>query len=163
MNALVKNQGRSIGFIIVCLCLQIGAVAQLKASFTATPLSGCSPLVVYFSDQSTGNPSSWRWDLGNGVISTLQNPSATYFNPGNYTIKLTVKNASGTDSVVKQQYITVYANPIADFTSPDTIGCFPKAAQFTDKSLAGSGNINKWEWDFGDGTISADQHSSHFL
>jgi gliding motility-associated-like protein len=161
MNALVKYQGRSIGFIIYFLCLQMGAVAQLKANFTATPLNGCSPLVVYFSDQSTGSPASWRWDLGNGVISTLQNPSATYFNPGTYTIKLTVKNSSGTDSVIKQQYIIVYANPVVDFDSPDTTGCLPKTVQFTDKSIAGSGSISKWEWDFGDGTVSSQQDPSH--
>jgi gliding motility-associated-like protein len=161
MNALVKSQGRSIGFIVFYLCLQLGAAAQLKANFTVTSLSGCSPLIVYFSDQSAGSPTSWRWDLGNGVISTLKNPSVTYFNPGNYTIKLTVKNGSGSDSIVKEQYITVYANPVVDFNSPDTVGCFPKTIQFTDKSFAASGSISKWEWDFGDGTISADQHPFH--
>lgn len=161
MNALVKNQSRAIGFMISLLCLQLGALAQLKANFTATPLNGCSPLVVYFSDQSTGDPASWRWDLGNGVISTLKNPSVTYFNPGTYSIKLTVKNVSGADSIMKQQYITVYANPVVDFDSPDTTGCFPKTVQFSDKSLAGSGSISKWEWDFGDGTISSQQNPAH--
>lgn len=161
MNALVKSQGRAIGFIISFVCLQIGAAAQLKANFTATPQSGCAPLVVYFSDQSTGNATSWRWDLGNGVISTLKNPSATYFNAGTYPVKLTIKNVSGTDSIIKQQYITVYANPVINFSAPDTAGCFPKTIHFTDKSSAGSGSISKWEWDFGDGTISPEQNPSH--
>ena len=43
-------------------------VAQINASNT----SGCSPVVVQFSDQSTGSPTSWSWDLGNGGTSTLQ-------------------------------------------------------------------------------------------
>ncbi len=161
MNALVKNQGRSIGFIILFACMQIIAGAQMKASFTATPVTGCSPLVVYFSDQSTGSPTSWRWELGNGVVSTLKNPSATYFNPGTYTVKLVVKNAFGADSIIKQQYITIYGNPTADFVAADTVGCAPKPVQFEDKSIAGSGNVSKWEWDFGDGSIASGQQPLH--
>lgn len=161
MNALVKNQGRSIGFIILLVCIQVTVAAQIKASFTATSSSGCSPLIVYFSDQSMGSPTSWRWELGNGVVSTIKNPSATYFNPGTYTIKLVVRNASGADSVVKQQFITVFANPGNDFTSSDTVACAPKSIQFTDKSVPGSGKIDKWEWDFGDGSVSSAQNPSH--
>lgn len=161
MNALVKNRGRSIGFTILLVCMQIAATAQLKASFTATPLSGCSPLVVTFSDQSTGSPISWRWELGNGVVSTLKNPSATYFNPGTYTVKLVVRNASGSDSILRQQYITIYGNPSVDFETNDTVGCAPMPVMFSDKSLAGSGDISKWDWDFGDGSIASAQQPSH--
>lgn len=161
MNALVKNQGRSIGFIILLMCIQVTVAAQIKASFTATSSSGCSPLIVYFSDQSMGSPTSWHWELGNGVISTLKNPSATYFNPGTYTIKLVVRNASGADSVVKQQFIAVFANPRNDFTSSDTVACAPKSIQFTDKSVAGSGKVDTWEWDFGDGSVSSAQNPVH--
>src|SRR5215471_8252129 len=72
--------------------------AQPHANFSASPLSGCSPIVVNFTDQSTGNPTQWKWDLGNGVISFLQNPSATYFTPGTYNVKLIVSNSFGIDS-----------------------------------------------------------------
>lgn len=161
MNALVKNQGRSIGFIALFVCMHLIAGAQIKASFTATPVTGCSPLVVYFTDESTGPATSWRWELGNGVVSTLKNPSATYFNPGTYTVKLVVRNASGADSLVKQQYITIYGNPTVDFVTTDTIGCAPKPVLFTDKSIAGSGTLSKWEWDFGDGSIASGQQPSH--
>src|SRR5215203_3713798 len=100
MNVLVKNQRRS--FVVCCLlCLRLFASAQLTANFTASPQAGCSPLVVHFTDQSTGNPTQWKWDLGNGATSTLKNPSATYFNPGTYPIKLVVKNAATSDSTVK--------------------------------------------------------------
>ena len=85
--------------------------AQLKANFEATPTSGCAPLVVQFSDSSSGNPSQWKWDLGNGTTSILQNPSVAYFNPGTYTVSLVIKNAYGVDSVTKVQYITVYSAP----------------------------------------------------
>src|SRR5437868_4447849 len=86
------------------LCIGSYSQAQLKANFSATPVSGCTPLVVQFSDLSNGNPTSWKWDLGNGTISVLKNPSATYFAPGQYNVKLVVRTASGADSTIKNQY-----------------------------------------------------------
>lgn len=161
MNALVEYHRRSI----VCLLLLIGlhstVFGQPKAAFSATPLSGCSPLVVYFFDSSSGQPSQWRWDLGNGVTSFLRNPSATYFNPGTYNVKLIVSNAAGKDSLIKNQYITVYASPKVDFSFDKTTGCFPLPVQFSEKAAAGSGSIVSWQWDFGDGTISNQKNPLH--
>jgi parallel beta-helix repeat protein len=79
------------------------------AGFSATPLSGDKPLQVQFTDTSTGDPASWTWDFENdGIVdSTEQNPSFTYTDPGTYTVNLTVKNAGGSDSEVKTDYIIV--------------------------------------------------------
>src|SRR3954469_14289997 len=106
--------------------------AQLHADFTATPTSGCPPMVVNFKDNSTGNPTSYKWDLGNGTISYLQNPIATYFNPGSYTVKLVIKNAAGADSLVKSKLVIVNAVPIPAFGISDSTGCYPLKVNFTD-------------------------------
>lgn len=143
------------------MCISFNAHAQLKAGFSANTIAGCSPLVVQFQDSSTGNPTSWQWDLGNGTISLFQNPSTVYFAPGTYTVKQVVKNASGADSIIKQQFITVYDNPAVDFTASDSIGCFPLPVYFTDKSTVAGSVISKWNWDFGDGDTSNLQHPSH--
>src|SRR5687767_2326713 len=120
----MKNQ--LILFVLACACVSSTQVAgQVKAAFSAANVAGCSPLVVQFKDESTGNPTSWRWDLGNGTISLFQHPSSVYFAPGTYTVKLVVKNTAGADSIVKQQYITVYDNPVVNFTASDSVGCFP--------------------------------------
>lgn len=147
--------------ILTSFAPTIASRAQLVANFSGSPLSGCPPLVVQFTDQSTGNPTSWRWDLGNGTISFLQNPAVTYFNPGQYTIKLVVRTATGVDSIVKSQYVTVNAVPTVAFTATPTTGCYPLAVQFTDQSTPGSGTISTWEWDFGDGNTATTQNPSH--
>ncbi len=138
------------------------AKSQLTPEFTATPLSGCAPLVVNFTDQSTGSPTQWKWDLGNGTISFLQNPSVTYFNPGQYNIKLTVFNAAGDSAVItKSSYITIHALPTVAFIGTPLTGCPPVPVTFTDQSTPGSGTLASWQWDFGDGFFSTAQNPSH--
>src|SRR5829696_1615625 len=109
MTVMVRNHCRILA-ILFFIGLHAVAYGQLSANFTASPsLSGCSPLVVNFKDSSAGNPTQWKWDLGNGVTSLLQNPSTTYFNPGTYAVKLVVRNASGNaDSIARTNYITVF-------------------------------------------------------
>ena len=150
--------------LLICTLFAWGQAtrAQVTADFSATPLSGCAPLLVRFTDNSTGNPISWNWDLGNSTFSIIQNPSVTYFTPGTYTIKLVVRNAAGdADSITKTSYITVNARPQVSFTASDTVGCAPLHTQFTDLSTPGSGTITNWQWDFGDGNSSIQQNPSH--
>ena len=138
--------------IALCIILSIKTFAQPIANFSATPIEGCAPLHVNFTDLSTGNPTAWQWNLGNGVISSFQNPSTTYINPGDYTVKLISINATGTDTVIRTQYIHVYAKPNIAFTGSVLSGCAPLNVHFTDQSTAGSGSIATWSWDFGDGS-----------
>ncbi len=148
-------------FILLTLVSFIQVKAQLKADFSATPISGCAPLLVKFTDSSTGAPTAWKWDLGNGTISFVRNPSVTYFNPGKYTIKLVVKTWNNADSVIKTDYIEVFGKPTVKFGSTDTTGCFPLPVQFTDLSTGGGTNVSTWLWDFGDGITSNIQNPSH--
>ncbi|NYT06029.1 MAG: PKD domain-containing protein, partial [Methanomicrobiales archaeon] len=62
------------------------------------PPEGRVPLTVAFTDRSTGYPTSWFWDFGDGTTSTDQHPLHTYTEAGTYTVSLTVINAYGSDS-----------------------------------------------------------------
>ena len=157
------NAGRFFrAFILFALTTAcFSAKAQVSAQFSATPTNGCSPLVVRFTDESGGSPTQWRWDLGNGTISFLQHPSVVYFAPGKYSIKLVVRNASSEDSVVKTDYIEVFAKPTVDFSASNTSGCYPLAVNFTDLTNPRSDSIASWLWDFGDGNTSTLQNPSH--
>jgi PKD repeat protein len=143
------------------ICISNSAAAQLKAEFTSNIQTGCPPLIVAFQDQSTGNPTSWKWTLGNGATSILQNPVTTYFDPGVYTVKLVIKSSAGADSITKVSYITVFSNPQASFSASPTQGCYPLHVDFTDNSKAGSGTIAGYLWDFGDGNISTESKPTH--
>ncbi|NQU49115.1 MAG: PKD domain-containing protein [Planctomycetes bacterium] len=77
------------------------------AAFSGTPTSGTAPLDVSFTDASTGSPTSWAWDFGDGTTSTQQNPSHTYTAVGTHTVSLTVTNAYGNDMDEKVDHVTV--------------------------------------------------------
>jgi len=88
----------------------IKAQAQLAASFTASPTSGCASInfTVNFTNNSIG-ATSYSWNFGNGSPSSSQtNPSTTYSTAGTYDVVLTAMNGSSstTDTVV----ITVYGS-----------------------------------------------------
>jgi PKD repeat protein len=96
------------------------------AAFKGTPTSGNAPLIVQFTDSSTGSPTSWSWDFGDGGTSSQRNPSYTYTFPGDYTVILTVKNTGGGGVLTKTSYIAVNAaptpTPISPFTTLGALG-----------------------------------------
>jgi FtsP/CotA-like multicopper oxidase with cupredoxin domain len=75
------------------------------ANFTMSRTSGTAPLFVRFTDTSTGNPTSWRWDIA-GRWTLQRNPSVIFRTPGTYTVTLTVRNAYGTSSISKQLIVS---------------------------------------------------------
>ena len=131
------------------------------AAFSASPTLGNTPLKVQFTDKSTGSPTSWKWTFGDGNTSTKQNPVYTYTKAGTYTVKLTVSNAGGSNTVTKSKYINVTTatpKPVAAFSATPTSGNVPLKVKFTDKS---AGSPTSWKWNFGDGTYSTKQNPSY--
>lgn len=145
--------GRTIRRVLFLATLLIttGAGAQLRADFTLDRSGGCSPLTVSFTNRTTGASASaqYRWDLGNGNTSVLQNPGAVYREEKSYTVTLTVTD--GGQSSSKSATVTVYKKPTADFTVGAAKVCLPASASFTSTASAGDGSINSYHWDFGDG------------
>jgi hypothetical protein len=62
--------------------------------------------VTQFNDASSGSPTSWLWNFGDGQTSTQQNPTHVFNGPGPFSVTLTVSNASGSSQVVQQVIVT---------------------------------------------------------
>ncbi len=92
------------------------------ADFVGNPTSGCAPsLIVTFTDQSTGSPTSWNWTFLGGSPSSYTGqapPPVTYNSPGTYDVTLTVSNDCGSDS--ETGYITATGCDDGDPCTTDT-------------------------------------------
>ena len=129
------------------------------ADFSADPVFGSVPLVVVFTDMSSGStPRTYQWNFGDGGTSTAMNPTHTYTAAGVYTVSLTITNSYASDTMTKTGYIRVGIAPIADFAANPMSGNLPLPVAFTDMSI---GNPTTWSWDFGDGSTSTQQNPSH--
>lgn len=125
----------------------------------------CDGTSSNFTDMSTissGSISNWSWNFGTanpGDTSDVQNPSFTYPAAGTYNVTLLLTSNNGcTTSMV--QSVTVNANPTANYSS--NIVCIGSPTQFTDLSVAGSGNLSIWGWDYGDGSpVGSGQNPTH--
>jgi hypothetical protein len=93
--------------------VQFGVVAP-TAAFGFNPASPLAGHGVSFQDQSTGLPSSWQWDFGDGATSSQRNPVHSYANSGSYTATLTASNGAGSSAPATQS-INVGANPALSF------------------------------------------------
>jgi PKD repeat protein len=89
--------------------------------FTADSTGICAGQNVDFTDLTTGNPISWAWTFPGGTpgTSTLQNPQDIVYNvAGSYSVTLTATNAISSNTITKNNYITVN-NPASAPLMPD--------------------------------------------
>ena len=101
------------------------AMGQISANYSISgPTTGCGSLTVEFHDLSTGNPSSWYWDFGNGLTSTVQHP-VMFFTPGIYNITLKVEDSLSYDIYSVTNAIEVYELPNVHFAVDKNNGCLP--------------------------------------
>lgn len=77
------------------------------ADFSASNTNAAINETITFTDESAFSPTSWAWDFGDGETSTEQNPTHAYAEAGTYTVQLTVENENGSDTKIKEDYITV--------------------------------------------------------
>ncbi|MEO0311488.1 MAG: hypothetical protein RIQ89_1145 [Bacteroidota bacterium] len=154
---------------------QIGVSPQVSTNYTltVTDLNGCIatdevyvlvnnlPVVDAGVDIAVCDQAPVQLDASGGINYIWQ--------PGNYTtpsinfnatttqnFNVTVTDANGcinTDNVL----VMVNPNPVATFSNLPAI-CEDQNLQFNDQSIVGSGIINQYNWDFGNGMSSNDQH-----
>ena len=96
--------------------------------FSADKTNGCPGASIKFTDKSSNTPTSWTWTFegGNPATSTAQNPTVTYATPGVYKVQLIATNAIGSDTELKNTYITI-ANAIVLPLSEGFENAFPPA------------------------------------
>ncbi len=139
--------------------LNIVVAPYVYAGFTYTQTQICGSTSVFFTDTTSGNATWWEWDFGDGTpTSSLQNPLHIYSTPGNYSVKLTAGNFIYSDSIVRNNIISVWVVPDAEISYINDTVCYPLIEQFMDVSPGSA----SWLWNFGDGSATSTlQNPSH--
>ncbi|MGJ0428030.1 PKD domain-containing protein [Methylobacter sp.] len=88
--------------------------AELTADFTASATSGAPGLVVSFTPVGSGTVISWKWDFPGSITPSVTNTTAevvtaTYPNPGMYSVSLTLIGPSESVTKTKRNLVTVEA------------------------------------------------------
>jgi len=142
-----------------------GAIVPV-AQFTGSPTNGMAPLVVTFSNQSTGTITDLTWNFGDGHTSNATNPTHTYSNVATFSVSLTVIGPVGSNTLNRSGYITV-GNPLPPvITNGPTVtnpllqvGNLPVVVAgdtnvFTVGAMDPGGNQLSYRWLFGDGATN---------
>jgi beta propeller repeat protein len=131
---------------------------KVSADFSINRTLGDVPFTVQFSDKSTGKPSNYYWNFGDGNMSQDINPIHTYYSAGLYSPSLIVSNPYSRDYKKISDPITAGATPSAQFSYTPQSGLAPLSVNF--KDLA-TGYPTSWKWEFGDNTESIEENPTH--
>ncbi|MBP6400889.1 MAG: PKD domain-containing protein [Bacteroidia bacterium] len=137
----------------------VNVFALPDAAFSTSTV--CEDALASFTDGSTiadGNVSTWYWTFGDGNTGAEPSPGHTYTEAGNYPIHLLITSNHGcqdsTDGLIR-----IIPKPVVDFQTLNV--CFGNPTQLTDFSFPITGSITQYQWAFGDGSTSTDQHPEH--
>lgn len=91
----------------------ITVYAPVQVAFVASPTTGVAPLMVAFTNASTGDYTASLWGFGDGVTSTQTSLTHTYTAGGAYTVTLTVSGPGGSGTETRIDYIIVQEEYLA--------------------------------------------------
>ncbi len=136
----------------------INVYEQPTPTFTADPSSGCAPLNVSFSDNTSLSSgitiTSYSWVFGDGANATGATTSHV-FDAGSHSVSFGIITnlPSCNNTVLYDNYISVSNSPNANFTTSDPTSCTaPLTVSFNNTST--SDETLSYSWDLGNGETS---------
>ena len=139
------------------------SIADVTVTVNPTPTVGILPLTYAYCEGGSVNlegygADTYVWSPATGLSATtgtnvIANPTVST----TYTITGTSLGCTDDETIT----VSVYPNPVVDFSASDTVGCQPLCVDFTNNSTISSGNISDYFWTLGDGTTSTSTTLSH--
>lgn len=117
--------------------------------------ASCRSFTYSFNNDAAANPmvTSYNWEFSDGATYNVQNPSHTFVDTGQYSIKLVVNRGQEcSDSLTTT--IRIYPGFFTGFTHTGV--CVNRNTQFIDTSRTRYGTVNSWRWDFGESGATND-------
>lgn len=173
-TGIISGTAPSPGKYVICVCIQVfrnGRYISTHRKDLIIEVSGCirtqaipdpgyitcDGFNIQFNHNSSGANTVY-WDFGDlsssGDTSHSDNPVYIYPDTGIYTVKFVInRGESCSDSTTIKMGIYPGFFPGMEVNSPFCVG---ESINFTDTSNTRYGNINTWNWNFGDPSTNAD-------
>ena len=144
--------------VLDCGVLDIrpGSPVALTARFTHS-VSGNTVNFDASGSSPSGAITSYSWSFGDGSTGSGMKPSHTYSGSGPYTVALTVRGSSGSNSTSAQ----VHLAPPVSLTASFTYSISGNSVSFDASGSSPSGSITSYAWDFGDGSSGTGVRPTH--
>lgn len=144
-NTILDECGREITAGSV---LNFSTFEPVNADFTYSLRYGCAADTIDYFHDGKSDVNSWKWDFGEQVPGSVQNPQVIYRPFGSKRTALVVSNGGCTDTSEVTIFLGKEYKAAFEVTNPL---CPDQPAMFKNKSM---GNIISWSWDFGNGNAS---------
>jgi PKD repeat protein len=148
----------------------ISGTGSLSASFTFSPVSPDPGQAVTFdATSSSGGPTQYAWDFGDGTTAVGAVVSHAYATAGAYSVRLTVSRAGSTATTQRGVSVSSNLPPPPDATFQTSASCVNQFGFEQCQALAGdtvsftanaTGALT-YTWSFGDGTTATGRSVSH--
>ncbi len=126
--------------------------------YTWTPAPTCFGDSTTFHGTSGFPISTWHWDFDDGYFGTDSIVNHMYSDTGYYNVLLTITDTNGCINSLSH-VVEVVPLPDLSMTLSDTVLCSGGEVICSGSS---SDSITSWYWDFGDGSFSVNQNTTHY-
>lgn len=152
---LIVNNGCGSDTIVQTIIINPDNVLPFP-DFSADIVSGCGPLTVQFTDESSENTTGWWWQFQGGTPSNSseQNPVVVFENTGSYFISLVASTDAGERTKFRENFIEVTDDPPQALY---TVGDSDLTIFLFNNSI----NADSYLWLFGDGNSSTEEGPTH--
>ncbi|MFZ6050490.1 gliding motility-associated C-terminal domain-containing protein [Halocola ammonii] len=157
-NADAWATGQEPGWDIGVFKIDFELSGVNAAITTEDDISGCAPHEVQFNNFSVGD--QFEWDFGDGSpVSTEEEPTHTYTEPGEYTISL-ITTDSLSCNLADTAYLYIEIGSPESFQPEFTyeVDCQTQSIILNNETGA---DFLDYEWDMGDGTILTEESPEH--
>ena len=114
-------------------------------SISSDKRSGCVPVCINFSPQSSTSIQSCYWKFGEGSSAGGLSVQKCYANPGSFEVSAKFTDINGCSNTGTFS-VETYPIPVADFNYASAKPIINETVEFTDASYGA--NVTGWTWNF---------------
>ena len=136
----------------------VNVFAAAEYTLTLGTDSVCSPLELTMPELAGAQ--NFIWNFGDGTTSNEATPTHTWYNASNglmtAIVTLEAETANGCAGT-SEATVNIKPQPVANFIVNGEEGCDPLVSQFNNYSVL----ADSYDWDFGNGETSHEEHPTH--